>query len=293
MTMKKIIIAVFLVVILAVSFIIFNTYIYKQKQADSLIATDLKNTEFIIDGERMVLGDNLQYFGNELVIDLNNDGQDDMVFLVTHSPGGSGTFFYVVAALASEVGYVGSDGYFLGDRIAPQTTNLSQNPSHNNVMVVNFADRNPGDSMTALPSLGKSIYLKLDDDNRWGIVEPDFEGEANPLQMTLGMKTWVWQSASYNDGREISPKNTNAFTITFTDDATFSAATDCNSVGGKYTISDQTIIFTDIFSTLMYCENSQEAVFVQLLENTTSFFFTNRGELIFELKYDSGTATFR
>jgi len=33
--------------------------------------------------------------------------------------------------------------------------------------------------MTAQPSIGKSVYLKLDPDSlQWGIVMPDFEGEA-------------------------------------------------------------------------------------------------------------------
>lgn len=32
--------------------------------------------------------------------------------------------------------------------------------------------------MTARPSVGKSVYLKLDANMRWGIVEPDFEGES-------------------------------------------------------------------------------------------------------------------
>jgi len=179
--MKKILILVSLVVVLSVAgFYILNTYIYNQKQIDSSFASDFKNTEFVIDGEQMMLGDSLQYFGNELVTDLNNDGRDDVVFLVTHSPGGSGTFFYVVAAINTEEGYVGSDGYLLGDRIAPQTTELSLNSNHKNVIVVNYVDRADDEPMSASPSVGKSAYLKLDSAYmQWGVVEPDFEGESN------------------------------------------------------------------------------------------------------------------
>ena len=33
--------------------------------------------------------------------------------------------------------------------------------------------------MTEQPSVGKSVYLKLDSATmQWGIVEPDFEGES-------------------------------------------------------------------------------------------------------------------
>ena len=120
-----------------------------------------------------------RYFGNELTTDLNNDGREDVVFLVTQQRGGSGTFFYAVAALNTEAGYRGSDGYLLGDRIVPQTTVVSRNPRHKNVIVVNYGDRRPDEPMTARTSVGKSVYLKLDAEAmRWGIVVPDFEGES-------------------------------------------------------------------------------------------------------------------
>ena len=120
-----------------------------------------------------------RYFGNDLAIDLNNDGREDKVFLVTQESSGSGIFYYVLAALNTEEGYLGSDGYFLGDRIAPQTTEVSPNPKHKNVVVINYADRLPSEPMSTPPSQGKSVYLKLDPVTRqWGIVAPNFEGEA-------------------------------------------------------------------------------------------------------------------
>lgn len=157
-------------------------------------ASDHKNAEYAIDNKRIKLENGFaqsessagsasqvvtRYFGNELKTDLNNDGRIDVVFLVTQETGGTGTFYYAVAALNTEDGYVGSDGYLLGDRIAPQTTEVSQNPRHKNVIVVNYADRAAGQPMTAKPSVGKSVYLKLDTESmQWGIVVPNFEGEA-------------------------------------------------------------------------------------------------------------------
>ena len=120
-----------------------------------------------------------QYFGNELKTDLNGDGKEDVAFILTQERGGSGTFFYAVAALNTDRGYVGSDGYLLDDRIAPQSTNLSPNPRHKYVVVFNYAVRAPGEPMTTQPSIGKSAYLKLDPVTmQWGIVVPDFEGES-------------------------------------------------------------------------------------------------------------------
>jgi hypothetical protein len=156
--------------------------------------TEYRNAEYVIEGQRIKLADGLaeadtspgsasrivtRYFGNELKTDLNGDGREDVVFLLTQQRGGSGTFFYAVAALNTTAGYLGSDGYLLGDRIAPQTTVVSRNPRHKNVIVVNYGDRRPDEPMTARPSVGKSVYLKLDAETvRWGIVVPDFEGES-------------------------------------------------------------------------------------------------------------------
>lgn len=120
-----------------------------------------------------------RYFGNAISTDLNGDGSIDDAFLVTQDRGGSGVFYYAVAALSTANGYLGSDGYLLGDRVAPQSTNVSPNPKQKYVVVFNYADRATGEPMTTQPSIGKSVYLKLDPQTRqWGIVVPNFEGES-------------------------------------------------------------------------------------------------------------------
>lgn len=157
-------------------------------------AQDHRNAEYMIEGQRVKLVDGYaetqaapdsalktitRYFGNELHTDLDGDGREDVAFILTQESGGSGTFFYAVAALNTPEGYLGSDGYFLGDRIAPQPTSLSQNPRHKHVVVFNYAERAQGEPMTEPPSQGKSAYLKLDAERmQWGVVAPDFEGEA-------------------------------------------------------------------------------------------------------------------
>jgi heat shock protein HslJ len=125
------------------------------------------------------------------------------------------------------------------------------------------------------------------------VLDTGFEGEADPDRMTLDMTKWKWQKVLYNDGREIIPTKPDVFALTFNADKTFSASTDCNGVGGNYSVNQNLITFDNMVSTLMYCDGSQEAEFIALLQNTASFFFTSRGELILELKYDSGTVTFR
>lgn len=165
------------VVVLVGGFFVFNSYIYDQKQGPAV--TDYKSATYTIEGEPVAIdGSTTRYFGNELKTDLDGDGKEDVAFIVTQDHGGSGTFYYAVAALNTDHGYVGSDGYLLGDRIAPQSTNLSPNPQQKYVVVFNYADRAAGEPMTAQPSVGKSVYLKIDSTGmRWGIVEPNFEGE--------------------------------------------------------------------------------------------------------------------
>ncbi len=157
-------------------------------------AHDAKNATYTIEGTKVTLVNGVAhtpaapgsatqvtttYFGEDLQIDLNNDGRLDDAFILTQDGGGSGTFYYAVAALNTPRGYVGSDGYFLGDRIAPQQTTASPNPAQKGVVVFNYAERAPGEPMSAQPSIGKSAYLKLDPASmQWGVVEPNFEGES-------------------------------------------------------------------------------------------------------------------
>lgn len=156
-----------------------------------MVGSDPKNTAYVIDGELVQLTDGFAktrledgadretlYFGNELKTDLNGDGTEDVAFMLTQTDGVY-TYFYAVAALNTPEGYVGSDGYFLGTNIAPQSTTLSPNPRHVRVVVFNYADREPGEAVGVPPSVGQSAYVKIDEDNRWAVVLPDFEGESD------------------------------------------------------------------------------------------------------------------
>ncbi len=96
-----------------------------------------------------------RYFGNEIMRDLNSDGRPDVVFILTQETGGSGVFYYVAVARNTLNGYVGSQAFFLGDRIAPQSTSVSTSSS----IVVNYADRKPEESFAIQPSVGKSLRL--------------------------------------------------------------------------------------------------------------------------------------
>ena len=267
--------------------------------------TGYKNTSYNIGGTNVTLENGhaetpaapgsasktvTEYFGNEIRKDLNDDGREDVVFLLTQNSGGTGTFFYVVAAVATDNGYVGSKAFPLGDRIAPQTTESG----NGKVVIVNYADRRPNEPMTTQPSVGKSASLVLDAQTlEWGVVETDFEGEADPSKMTLTMKTWNWIKALYNNGQQIVPQDSKRFTLTFLPEGRFTATTDCNSIIGNYEVKKNAISFEQTATTQRYCKGSQEREFAGLLADSASYHFTSKGELILDLKFDSGSVIFR
>lgn len=231
-----------------------------------------------------------RYFGNEVRKDLDGDGREDVAFLLTQEMGGSGTFFYVVAALNKADGWAGSQAMLLGDRIAPQTTEMGKG----NIIIVNYAGRKTGESFAVPPSVGKSLYLVLDPKTmQFGEVMQNFEGEANPARMKLDMKTWNWISTTYGNDTQVSPRTAGKFTLTFKNNGTFSISTDCNGMGGNYVVNGNKISFDKMMSTMMYCEGSQEGDFAGMLGKVSSYHFTSRGELIFDLKFDSGVMMFR
>ena len=156
------------------------------------LTTSLKNGIYLVDGTVVTLVNGVskvaaapgsasmittQYFGNQATGDLNGDGQDDAAFILTQSGGGSGTFYYIVAALATAKGYEGTNAILLGDRIAPQTTQIQ-----NGEIVVSYADRNPTDPMTTAPSVGVTKYFKIQD-NR--LVEAPVVASSEQTQTPL------------------------------------------------------------------------------------------------------------
>ena len=100
------------------------------------------------------------YFGNEARGDVNGDGKEDVAFLITQNGGGTGTFYFLAVALGNEGGYRGINTVFIGDRIAPQNTEIK-----NGVITVNYADRLPSEAMVSEPTIGVSRYFKVQNDN--------------------------------------------------------------------------------------------------------------------------------
>jgi len=97
-------------------------------------------------------------FGNEATGDLNRDGLEDVAFVLTQSRGGSGTFYYAVAAVRTATGWTGTNAVLLGDRIAPQSTYYEAGR-----VTFAYAERRPGEPMTTQPSVGVSKTFLIED----------------------------------------------------------------------------------------------------------------------------------
>lgn len=141
---------------------------------------DPRNSTFVINGEVVSLVDGLsevvvspgsaskivtRYFGNEAEGDLTGDGKADKAFLVVQDGGGSGVFYYVVVAVRDGDTYKNTNAFLIGDRIAPQSTYI---PANSGELHVNFAERKKDEPMSAQPSVGAVLLLKVTPD---GVLE--------------------------------------------------------------------------------------------------------------------------
>lgn len=158
----------------AIAFFLYPRVIEKssdQPITEKSAVFDPRNATYVIDGEQITLINGAserqaapgsaskivtRYFGNEASGDLNADGIPDSAFLLTQEGGGSGVFYYAVAVLPTSGGHKTTNTFFIGDRIAPQSTEI-----RNQELYVNFAQRKAGEPMSAPPSEGATLLLKV------------------------------------------------------------------------------------------------------------------------------------
>ncbi|XOB42371.1 MAG: hypothetical protein ACKKMP_03360 [Candidatus Nealsonbacteria bacterium] len=141
---------------------------------ESKATFDPLNTAYIIEGESFELTEGksekeiapgsatkikTSVLGKAAIGDLNSDGADDAALVLVHDPEGSGTFFYVAAALQNrENGQaVGTNAVLLGDRIIPQNISI-----YKGAVEINYADRKQDEPMSTRPSVAMTKYLIID-----------------------------------------------------------------------------------------------------------------------------------
>lgn len=144
------------------------------KFATHMIGKDAANSAYVIDGKSVVLKDGQTekqaapasaIMGTTRILDatttgdLNGDGWDGVVVLLLHNAGGSGSFYYVAAALRTKDGYRGTNAILIGDRIASPAMEI-----HDGTIVVNYKERYPWESFAVPPLVSRSRYFVVETD---------------------------------------------------------------------------------------------------------------------------------
>lgn len=88
--------------------------------------------------------------------DLNHDGHQDAALLLIQNPGGTGTFYYVAAALYLNNSYEGTNAVYLGDRILPIAIGTLENK-----IFVDYLNRKDTEPMSAEPSIETRKWFKI------------------------------------------------------------------------------------------------------------------------------------
>lgn len=165
------------ILILIVIFLVIVGYMQYSKDGEldtsGTPGIDPLNTTYFIEGKPVTLVSGMaetelapgsasrqvtKVFGSPIPSDLNEDFIDDALLILSVDNGGSGTFYYVAAALGTDGGYVGTNAILLGDRVAPQTIGIE-----NGIAIANYAVRKEGEPMTASPSIGVTEYMTIRD----------------------------------------------------------------------------------------------------------------------------------
>jgi len=106
--------------------------------------------------------------------------------------------------------------------------------------------------------------------------------------------TWVWEKTIMNDDTTIIPNQVEAFTLTFVMGGRVSGKTDCNGFTGAFAITQEgSIVFNQLASTQMFCPDSQEKIFLDEIQNVDRYLFDESGNLVLNLKLDSGSIYFK
>lgn len=96
--------------------------------------------------------------GQPVFGDLDGDQQEDAVLFIVRESGGSGTFYYVAAAVVKNSHWQGTNAVFLGDRIVPHRIHI-----RNGIIIVSYAGRRMNQSFAAPATTEKTMCLTLSD----------------------------------------------------------------------------------------------------------------------------------
>jgi heat shock protein HslJ len=86
--------------------------------------------------------------------------------------------------------------------------------------------------------------------------------------------SWTLLSSTASGTKDIIATRSK-FVLSFDASKNFTSTTDCNSVGGAYTINKSSLTFGPFVTTRMFCENAKEAIYTDLLSKTATYSVVN------------------
>ncbi len=85
------------------------------------------------------------------------------------------------------------------------------------------------------------------------------------------INTWVWKNTKTKNGDIITPKKDD-FAITFNEGGRITSTTDCNNIMAEYKVEENNkLTFNSLASTKMYCQDTQENIYAEQLNNVISY----------------------
>ena len=118
----------------------------------------------------------------------------------------------------------------------------------------------------------KDIFKILPiEDNQNSFAEQTMPGISITKINKLENKRFSWIRTELTGLTNLVSKSPASFIISFTEDLKFDTTTDCNTNSGIYQITANSVSFSDIVATRMFCENSQENIYVEQLSNVENY----------------------
>lgn len=265
--------------------------IYNQEGKVHIRRSDVRNATFSIDGMEVKLkngqvrkGTDSKFPEREIYIarkeikgDINNDGISDAVVILAVNGGGSGTFLYAAAVISAGTRLVGTNAILLGDRIKITGIEIA-----GGVIVINYLSHPEGSPLGSEPTEKRSKSLSFSSGKL---------AESGGIERITGTN-WQWEKTVMTDGVVITPRNPGDFTIWFGKDDSFSGKTDCNRYFGQYKYHEDTLSFSKIGATRMFCENSQEDIFMKALQKVIAYEIKDDNQLILLMSSGEGSMIF-
>ena len=115
--------------------------------------------------------------------DLGGHGSGDVPVVIVRNTGGSGSFYYVAAAIGtSGTAFHGTNAIMFGDRILPKGVEI-----RNKAIIVNYTDRYPWESFVVTPSVARSRTFDVEHDQ---LRETPFAVLADSVARDLVIAKW-------------------------------------------------------------------------------------------------------